>query len=147
VEEQLGSYLTQQMDILKERRLKYVDKGKELYQIEVPKNSSAKIPSSWQLQSDTKEGDIPLPVIALLPGAHAYWAVRRFHTPEVLALLPRLADARYELEGLENHLQVREYRETFFSDAAKLVKVRYMKLFASFNKVATRVSSSFFSDP
>ncbi|KAG6022209.1 hypothetical protein E4U41_002296 [Claviceps citrina] len=69
---QLGDLLGEKRDQLKCRTLKFTDVGKEIYQMETPKN--AKVPSSWRQMSATKD-------------------VKRWYFPELTQLVRELQEA------------------------------------------------------
>ena len=88
IKDQLNDLLSKKKNELKCRGLKFTDVGKEIYQMEAPKN--IKVPSSWRQMSATKD-------------------VKRWYFPELTNIVRELQEAE------ETHSQlVREVAARFF---------------------------------
>lgn len=82
--QQLNDHLKEQQDYFGDRKgVKYVDRGKEIYQIEVPLTSlnKHKIPSGWSMLGSTKKN-------------------KRFHNSFIKDILPGLMEAKMRKEAL-----------------------------------------------
>ncbi|KAF7553926.1 hypothetical protein G7Z17_g3292 [Cylindrodendrum hubeiense] len=88
IKDQLAELLSEKKKELKAKTLKYTDIGKEIYQVETPKN--VKVPSSWRQMSATKD-------------------LKRWYFPELTKLVRELQEAE------ETHSQlVRDVASRFF---------------------------------
>jgi len=81
--QELNDHLMEQKEYFGDRSIRFVNRGKEIYQIEIPLTSlnKRKIPSGWNMLGSTKKN-------------------KRYITPFIKEILPDLEEAKMEKESL-----------------------------------------------